>query len=467
LHPNTKAISYAAFTNKPIKEVVLNENLEFIGDYAFQNTGIKSIDFSKIKNKLVIGGGAFADCEKLKNVIFNYDVTLLDTKYDGGTFQNCKSLESVNLEDTNIEILPKYSFASCYGLKEIKLPFTLKEINNFSFAGCVNLNSIDIPSSVYYLGEQIFANTKINKITLPESLISFGPFLGISSIKEVEMESVFAKTESDLKYYLKKAKVKINGSIKRINKPFEYKDLFYLDDEFTICIGAKQNIENVEFHPNTSIITPHAFWEQHSIKNVCFTPNIEYIGSHNFVNTQIETLDFSNLKYNLILGKQNFDYNYRLKKIFFPANLYKICECFYDCYSLEKIDLSATKCYEIETSFSNQTVEKKSDVLLPSNLALLSGFNNIDLEKVSLPDSVNRIPNNLEYIPNYFFEDFDKLNTIYYDEPQEKIAKAIKEQEDEIVISKINSLDKLLETNKSFKEINETFKRNKNLDFFI
>ena len=161
-------------------------------------------------------------------------------------------------------------------------------------------------------------------------------------------------------------------------------------------------------------------------------------------------------------------------------NLYKICECFYDCYSLEKIDLSTTKCYEIETSFSNQTVEKKSDILLPNNLVLLSGFNNIDLEKVSLPDSVNRIPNasfgnvkqiyipnNLEYIPNYFFEDFYNVNTIYYDEPQEKIAKSIKEQEDEIVILKINSLDKLLETNKSFKEINDTFKRNKNLDFFI
>ena len=87
-------------------------------------------------------------------------------------FLGCSGLTSVRIP-TSVKTINDYSFAGCSGLTSITIPNSVEFIGGFAFDGCTKLTSVDIPSSVTYIGGYAFENcTSLDHITISDSEIN-------------------------------------------------------------------------------------------------------------------------------------------------------------------------------------------------------------------------------------------------------------------------------------------------------
>ncbi len=110
-----------------IKDVTINEGVERIGTYAFE------------------------ECKNLKTVIMPESLTEIGQ----GAFHSCVSLESVTVPE-NVTVLNEDVFFGCDSLKEVKITGKVTKISDMSFANCNQLESVVIPASVTEIGESVF-----------------------------------------------------------------------------------------------------------------------------------------------------------------------------------------------------------------------------------------------------------------------------------------------------------------------
>ena len=117
-----------------------------------------------------IGGGAFAGCSTLEEVILPEGVDVIGEE----AFDGCISLRRVQLPGT-LDTLGDRCFADCPGLAEILLPDSLLEIGDEAFSGCTSLADIALPPHLYHLGAGAFAGCScLSEIVLPDSVQELG-----------------------------------------------------------------------------------------------------------------------------------------------------------------------------------------------------------------------------------------------------------------------------------------------------
>lgn len=97
-----------------------------------------------------IGGHAFSGCKNLKKVILPKGLEIIDDS----AFSGCPALETIDLPD-NVSRIGQSAFAVS-GLKVIKLPANLGEIEYRAFDRCSSLTSIYIPVGVKDVSWQAF-----------------------------------------------------------------------------------------------------------------------------------------------------------------------------------------------------------------------------------------------------------------------------------------------------------------------
>ena len=234
-----KSIAYGTFKdNANIKEVVMYNGLEKIGDRAFYNSGITSVTIpSTVKEvgefafaycsaleSITLGDNlgeapvmnindyAFRNCPKLAKVTFNSGVKEIGAY----TFSNSLKIENVYINDlvsylgiktpediaygqyalptrwsdnvyVNGEILKNLvipegvtrignsAFCNVETLETVKFPSTLKEIHANAFASCWNLKDFTFPESLETIGEfAFFGCSKISKLELKKNVKSVG-----------------------------------------------------------------------------------------------------------------------------------------------------------------------------------------------------------------------------------------------------------------------------------------------------
>ena len=110
-----------------IKDVVINEGVERIGNYAFE------------------------ECKNLKTVIMPESLTEIGQ----GAFHSCASLESVTVPK-NVTILNEDVFFGCDSLKEVKMTGKITKISDMAFGNCGQLGYVVIPASVTEIGDSVF-----------------------------------------------------------------------------------------------------------------------------------------------------------------------------------------------------------------------------------------------------------------------------------------------------------------------
>ena len=170
--------------NGLLKEVTVKEGVETIGEGAFAHSIIEKIHLpSTLKT---IGASAFEDCFKLESPSLPPSLTCIEyCAFNGCHFDSITLHEGIS-----------YIGAECFSLtrlKHIKLPSTLKEIEEKQFSCCSDLESVIISSGTERIGDGAFNGcNKLKTIEIPQSVVSIGDaaFRGCRGLVEIHLPPI-------------------------------------------------------------------------------------------------------------------------------------------------------------------------------------------------------------------------------------------------------------------------------------
>lgn len=146
------SIGNYAFYNAGINSIEINPSIVSIGGWAFANcTSLKTVKLPEFV--LEISEGLFSGCSSLEKIYFSADVNSIGT----AAFSNCGNLRSFTIPDGVTEI-PMEMLSNCFSLSEILIPNSVTAINEKAFQGCTALKNIDLGTGVYYIGNYAFAD---------------------------------------------------------------------------------------------------------------------------------------------------------------------------------------------------------------------------------------------------------------------------------------------------------------------
>ena len=154
----TGMISQAAFCLNPLKEIVIPEGYEAIGNDWF--VGCEELVKAVLPSSLrTIGGGTFAVCTKLAEV--NFPEGLEEIGFDAFYYNN-------NLKEVDL--------SKCHNLKAIDFGV---------FGDCTSLQSVKLPEGLKLIEHEAFAYSALQEITIPSTVdsITFNAFSGCYNLK--------------------------------------------------------------------------------------------------------------------------------------------------------------------------------------------------------------------------------------------------------------------------------------------
>ena len=152
--------------------------------YAFAGSGLEQVIFGENSQCTQIGNQVFASCWDLRDITIPTTVKTLGDQ----VFLNCTSLTSLDL--SKVETLGTSVFGGCSSLKEIILPQNMTEISANFFAGCIALEECRISDNVEKIGEGAFNGcAKLLEIPTSAALKKIGreAFKGCARLKSVSI----------------------------------------------------------------------------------------------------------------------------------------------------------------------------------------------------------------------------------------------------------------------------------------
>ena len=175
-----------------------------IGDYAFAESNVKTIDLSNVKS---IGKGAFQGAKLLDTINVSNAESI-----GSHAFYGCENVNSITFSNT-LTSIPAYAFYGISKVKTVNIP-NVKIINEFAFAKMTSLETIDLSnvnsikdqafdgdsalqtvtlSSLETLGTSVFISCKaLNNVTLPNTLTTLpdGTFYDCDALDTITMDHV-------------------------------------------------------------------------------------------------------------------------------------------------------------------------------------------------------------------------------------------------------------------------------------
>lgn len=179
-----KALPAGKVNYLKIQGAVTNEIIEEIKKVLIATPSkMVSLDFTHAEGLAEIGYCAFAGCRNLVGV------KLPDTvkKIEERGFVQCFGLKSISLGNSVIEIGDN-AFADCKSLAAIVIPDTTQSIGDRAFDYCENLKFIKFGEYVNKIGEYAFSYCRLLEcVELPSQLkeIRIGMFYGCSQLKKL------------------------------------------------------------------------------------------------------------------------------------------------------------------------------------------------------------------------------------------------------------------------------------------
>ena len=160
LPSGTRVIDRFAFDGcASLSEVVFNDGLESVSDYAFRNSGLTVLELPD--SVAGIGKYSFYAC-RIGSLTIPASVSALG-KY---AFYGCTELKTITFCPRLAEIGERV-FYNCTSLTELVIPKTVKKLEAYAFSSCTSLVRIVIPAETESLGEGVFQDCPALTIYAP------------------------------------------------------------------------------------------------------------------------------------------------------------------------------------------------------------------------------------------------------------------------------------------------------------
>lgn len=173
-----------------LKEVILEDGVKSIGNWAFHNLqGLEKLTFEGSVG--MVESGAFSNLEDLSEIHITdiekwCQITFMDYNGTPGNplytpnsdykarhlYYNGEEIENIEFSD-DLVFIGDYSFYNCDKLKTVKLPQTLRSIGTRAFSGCRALEEIIFPSGLESIGSYAFCLCQsLSVIDIPNTVTS-------------------------------------------------------------------------------------------------------------------------------------------------------------------------------------------------------------------------------------------------------------------------------------------------------
>lgn len=130
--------------------------VETIGAYAFSESDIRYVEIPE--SVIEIEYSAFSHCMNLEDIYIPQSII----EIGDSAFHWCKNLNEVNLH-RGLEIIGRDAFAACEDLEYIKIPDTVREVQDAAFA-FTSIKSVVLPKNLEILGYDPFISCPLGKI---------------------------------------------------------------------------------------------------------------------------------------------------------------------------------------------------------------------------------------------------------------------------------------------------------------
>ena len=463
LPANLKVIPSALFKDCiNLEHIELSDNVEEIGGEAFADC--HSLTINEFKSVKSIGFKAFKDCHNIKHLVIpqvmnkinenafygmaksleSISVHPLNTVYtsnehnvlierkDGNLILGCKN----SVLDKDVILISSYAFAYCEELKEINLPYTVKEIGKGAFNNCIalekvnfnkvykvhdqafmncsSLREINLPDTVVHIGRNAFSNTGIKEVNIPSSVSALCNecFSGCEDLEKIYLPSTLKQFDRNMFKDCPNIKVievdpknTIYDSRNNCNAViFKYNNTLLLgcqntvipDDVKRIGNGAFSNInglKSISIRLNIENMGDGVFENCHDLEEVKYL-SCASLGDNMFKDCgKLKTIDFYT-KLDIEIGGSAFRNCKNLENLVLPPNLkgrireytFAYCEKLKNIVIPSRVTEIATGAFLGCKELESVTLNKKLESIYSS------AFRNCEkLTKIDLPESLTKI----------------------------------------------------------------------------
>lgn len=172
--------------NIRLRTLVLGNSMERVGEQSFYGcTSLHSVELGSVEK---IRREAFKGCTKLKHICIPVETTYLG----GGAFAECRWLDEVIFhEGSTCTTLRKEIFGQCIHLSRVKLPQAVKFIDDYAFYRCKEITDIEFPYGLVHIGKEAFYQTGLTQVNFPGTLETLGDsaFLKCNNLEFVHIPS--------------------------------------------------------------------------------------------------------------------------------------------------------------------------------------------------------------------------------------------------------------------------------------
>ncbi len=391
----TQIARYAFANNKYIKNVILPSSVFFIGDYAFNDSSLETIQLDYVTT---IGTGAFANCSNLKTIHFPnismrgymflnsrieklfiktgfadsafYGTEVGSIEYEGkdGTYKTTDDKKSLCIESalklaftnenggiTIPSTAKSISSDACRGreITNLVIPNNITSIGAAAFKDTKKLQAVYMSDSVATAGMELFEGSSLNSIRLSNKLdrLYSSAFAKCENLKEIVLPDSLTIIDNNTFESSGLIKIQLSQKLKKIYSAV-FRNCRFLESislpNTVTALGTETfngcyNLKYVKLSNNLTEINTRTFNKCISLKNVDIPLNVTSIKDYAFSGCGLETIQIPSKVTSL--STCCFSSTRNLKEFTFTSSINSISTCIFENSAIEKVEIKGVKTF--------------------------------------------------------------------------------------------------------------------------